>query len=404
MSESISKLRLFQMNFLLFAAALAGFAIPISTAAQNIGGGLLLVAFLLNPSALNFNKQIFRQPFAIVGLLLGAALILGTLWTSAPQKEAWGFVLKLRAYYLIPIFLLVFCVPRVRNIFLIAFACGTFLSVALSCISAWLNYPIFKAVPGDWFIFRTHTYHNYFAGLLAVSLLAGFLSGRITGLWRWLTLVGFILTSYNILFLVAGRTGQLVYLLMIAVVFLVWNWRVGLALGAAIVLAGALLLPKYSETIRQGIVRTQSDLTEYSKGNAYSSVGLRLEWHKQSKILIQEKPFFGHGTGSFKGEYARIYGVKDGPLSSSNPHGDYLWLSVELGLLGGALLVGLLLAAAWQGRHLVSAWKCTLYAILTGMGVSTLANSFFVDNITGLAFVLLTCALLNGPKKDELSA
>ncbi|WP_288841709.1 O-antigen ligase [uncultured Deefgea sp.] len=398
------RFKLYKLNLAVFSAFIAGAAIPISTAAQNVGGGLLLLSFFLSISSWDEFKIACRQPFAIAGLALGAALVLGTLWTSASQNEAWNFVWKLRAYYLIPIFLFVFSIAKVRYALLISFAAGTFLSVILSCWAAWFNYPIFHAIHGDWFIFRTHTYHNYFAALLAVGLLSGVLTKKFTGLWRWIAITAFVLTSYDILFLVAGRTGQLVYLLMIGLVLLLWNWRLGLMLGAILVLIGAFLLPKYSDAIQRGLSNTQSDLAAYSQGNSYTSVGLRLEWHKQSKLLIQEKPFIGHGTGSYKGEYARIYGVKDGPLTSSNPHGDYLWLSVELGILGGSLLIALLLAAAWQGRNLDSAWKMTLYAMLSGMGISTLANSFFVDNITGLAFVLLTCALLNGQKKMELSS
>jgi O-antigen ligase len=174
-----------------------------------------------------------------------------------------------------------------------------------------------------------------------------------------------------------------------------------LALAGIAAIAGALVLPKYSSVIQQGLSNAQSDLLAYSQGNANSSVGVRLEWYKNSFKLIQEHPMLGHGTGSFKNEYARISGIVDGPLSSNNPHNDYIWLSIELGLLGAVLLLGLLLTAAWQGRHLDLAWRLTLYAMLTGMGVATLANSFFTDNITGLAFILLACALLNGPKRDE---
>jgi O-antigen ligase len=88
---------------------------------------------------------------------------------------------------------------------------------------------------------------------------------------------------------------------------------------------------------------------------------------------------------------------------SDNPHNDYLLLSVELGIPGGLLLIGLLVAAAWQGRHLLLPWKLTLYSLLFGMGVSTVANSFFTDNTTGLAFVVLSCALLSGPKDRDNS-
>ena len=386
-------------GFVIVAAIISGAAIPISTAAQNIGAGLLLLAFLFSLRPWTEFKQTCLQPFAMIGLALGLALLLGVFWTTASQAESWRFILKMRAFYLVPIFLLLFSAAKTRNSVLLSFAAAALLSVVVSCLAAWFNYPVFLAVPGDWFIFRTHTYHNYFAALLATGLLAGLLTGKFSGIWRWVALFTLVLISYDILFLVAGRTGQLIYLLMLGLIFSFWNWRLGLPLAGVITLAAMLILPNYSPAVQSGLHKAQSDLQAYTQGNSDTSVGLRLEWQKNSLKLIGEQPLFGHGTGSFTTELARILGSGKEVLFSDNPHNDYLWLSVELGVGGGILLLALLFAAAWQGRNLEPAWKWTLYAMLTGMGVSTLANSFFTDNITGLAFVLLTCALLNGPKK-----
>jgi len=404
MINSKSKLRQFQSGLLLFAAILAGFAIPISTAAQNIGGGLLLLAFLINPQALSFNRDVFRQPFAIAGLAFIGALILGTFWTSVDAVTAWKFILKLRAYFFIPVFLCLFCAPRIRNAMLLGFAVGALVSVAAAFVSYIFEYPMRVGVPGDWAVFRTHTYHNYFAGLLAVGLLAGLLNGKFVGWQKWLAWGAFIFVTHNILFVVPGRTGQLIFLAMLGFLLVLWRWRVGVLLGLSIALAAALILPQHSSAVKLGIAKAQTDMQEYSKGNTDTSIGLRLIWLKDTQQMIMAKPWLGYGTGSFKQEYSRYSGLTTGLRATSNPHNDYIWLTIELGIMGGLLLLGLLVAAAWQGRNLQHPWRSTLYVMLLGMGVATLANSFFVDNITGLAFVLLTCALLNGPKKDELSA
>jgi O-antigen ligase len=377
--------------------AISGASIPISTAGQNIGAALLIIAFLLTPKRLPQIAKLCLQPFAIAGLLLGIILAIGTLWSSATPAVAWGFFLKMRAYYLIPVFLVLINTGKMRNYVLFSFAAVVSLSVILSCISAWLNYPLFMAIPGDWYIFRTHTYHNFFAALMGAAVLSTLITKKLPPLSRSTLIFIFVLISYDILFLVAGRTGQIVYLLMVFFILSLWNWRIGIVLSLIIFTALANVLPKYSSAVNQGVKNTESNLSAYAKGDSNTSVGLRLEWQKNSIKLIQEKPFFGHGTGSFKGEYQRILGSGDKALSSQNPHNDYLWLGVELGVFGALSLLGLLIAAAWQGRHLQAAWKWTLYSLLLGMGVSTTANSFFTDNITGSAFVMLACALLSGP-------
>jgi O-antigen ligase len=376
---------------------ISGVSIPISTAGQNIGAALLIISFLLISKNWPQIRKISLQPFAIAGLFMGFILAIGTTWSSASPVVAWGFFLKMRAYYLIPVFLTIINVGKMRNYVLLGFVIVTSISIILSCAAAWLNYPLFMAIPGDWYIFRTHTYHNFFAALLGIMLLSVIILKKIAVKHKIILFLIFLLISYDILFLVAGRTGQIVYLLMIGLTLILWNWRLGLVTGIIIAASLTIILPKYSTAFNTGLNNAASNLSEYSNGNSNTSIGLRLEWQKNSINLIKERPLLGHGTGSFKGEYARILGSGDQLLSSQNPHNDYLWLGVELGIFGTLSLIALLLAAAWQGRQLQPAWKWTLYSLLLGMGVSTLANSFFTDNITGLAFVLLTCALLSGP-------
>lgn len=383
---------------------ISGAAIPISTAAQNIGAAILIITFLVISKRWYQIRDVCVQPFALAGLFLGSILALGTFWSSASPGAAWGFFLKMRAYYLIPVFLLILNQEKSRNYILASFSITTLISVVLSCISAGLDYPLFMAVPGDWFIFRTHTYHNFFAALVGAGILSILISKKLTKIQILLLAAIFILISYDILFLVAGRTGQIVYLLMIFLILILWSWRLGLMLGLILIAALSIILPRYSPAYNLGIKNAESNLKAYSQGDSNTSIGLRLEWQKNSILLIREKPVIGHGTGSFNVEYERILGSGDPLLMSKNPHNDYLWMGVELGVFGLFSLISLLVAAAWQGRHLRPAWKWTLYSLLVGMGVSTLANSFFTDNITGLAFVILTCALLSGPtSKSEAS-
>lgn len=305
----------------------------------------------------------------------------------------------MRAYYLIPIFLIIFSREKIRNSVLLSFAVLSLVTVMISVVSASFNYPVFKGLPGDWFVFKTHTYHNFYAALAAIGLISIVLTQPIVR-YQKVVLNGLVLlASFDILFLVSGRTGQIAFFCMLALVYLMWNWRRGMALLVLAALALAVILPRYSPAFEGGLTRAQSDLRAYSSGNANTPIGLRLAWHKNSINLIMESPLYGHGTGSFKTEYGKIPASETQALLSENPHNDYLWLSVELGLPGGLLLLGLLFAAAWQGRYLLPPWRWTLYALLLGMGVSTLANSFFTDNTTSLAFTILSCALLNGPER-----
>lgn len=384
-------------------AVISGFSIPTSTAGQNIGFFLLLIAGIISWRQCHEWHKIWRSPFSLAGLSFGVAVIIGSIWSSAAPATALGFIIKLRAYYCIPLMLVCFTKRRARNLFLFSFGAAALLSVSLSCLSAWINYPLVLGEPGDWFVFRTHTYHNFFAALLANCILIVLLIKKPPLNWSIFFITILCLISYDILFLVSGRTGQIAFIFMTSISLLLWNWKIGLP---SIVLASLILtalLPNYSTSFNQGVKSAESDLVGFTQGNADTSVGLRLQWYQVSMKLIAERPFFGHGTGSFKTEYERLRQTDTTLISTVNPHNDYLWLSVELGIGGALLLVSLLLASAWQGRHLKPAWRYSLFALMAGMAVSTMANSFFTDNISGLAFVLMTCALLSGPKINNAS-
>lgn len=382
--------------FSIGAVILSGMAIPISTALQNIGFVFLIGVFYILHNSYDALKKAITSPFPLVGLALGFYAVAGLIWTSANFDAALEFIWKLRPYYFAAIFFVIFGVKRFRNWFLISFLLAVLFSVLLSCVSALINHPFYKGIPGDWFVFRTHTYHNFFAAIIGSSLLAALLAMKLSFKAKVMMIIALIVISFDIFFLVVGRTGQIIYLIMLTLVFFLWNWRRGLIASIALIGVLSVVLPSFSPAFNFGLNSAKSDLEARSQGLMNTSIGLRMVWQENAIKLIKEKPLLGHGTGSFTKEYQRVTGSANTPLATENPHNDYLWLGVELGIIGGLLLLGLLVAAAWQGRHLKPAWRWTLYALLLGMGISTLANSFFTDNITGLAFVLLTSALLNG--------
>lgn len=381
-------------------AILAGLAIPISIAASNISVALLVLAGALQLASLAELKFVLRKPFVVCALLLVAILALATLWTPVSSSEAWGFVLKMRIYWLIP-FLIVALHSLAAKQLLLGFAIATLISVVLSCGSAWLNYPIFKAIEGNWFIFHTHTYHNFFAGLLATGLFAGLLSRAISSKGAQITAIVVIgLCLYDVFFLVQGRSGQLTTLVMLVVVALLHKPKMGLWFSALTVVVTIGVLPSLSTNFTNRINQVGDEVSQFEQGgNADTSVGLRLQFYKNTLSLIEDKPLLGHGTGSYRHEYMKLTGFTDTVRVQGHPHNDFMFLSMQAGVLAGVLLVAMMAAAAWMGRALEPTWKYSLYALQLGMGVATLANSFFTDNITGVAYVLLTLALLAGPKK-----
>ena len=400
-----------QTRFAVFAAFLGGFAIPVSTALENIAVALLLLVFLVTPSFRRELPNVIHQPFVAACLIFYAVLLLASGYSSVGFGETGRMLLKMRDYLLVPVLFAVLLSREARRALLIGFATGTFLSVVISVglaaggahalnmmaeLSMKPGDPLFLAVPGDWMVFRTHTYHNLFALMLVAGLLALHLNKALSGKWRWIAAAVFGVCLLDIMFLVQGRTIQLLSMLILALVLVLWDRRKGLILA---VCSGIVLLPTLyfvSGNIRNNLNTIGSNVNAYEQGQKETSVGFRLDFYKNSLALISEKPLLGHGTGSFTAEYRRLTGYANSNLATNNPHNDYLWLGVEQGVLGIAALLGIIVTAILQARSRAKPEQWTAIALVAAMAAGSLGNSLFTDNITRTGFVLLACSLLAG--------
>ncbi len=390
---------------LLWVAFLAGIAIPISTVLQNISAGFLVFFALITPEIRKHITNAVRQPFVQASLLMYALFVVGVLWATVPVEDALRMLLKMRAYLLAPLFFALCTVAQVRSYLLVGFAVGVGINLVLSVGSGLIHMPIIKGSPGDYAVFKSHTYHNTFVSFLACGLLAYWMAGRIVKQWRWVAGITIALCIFDVFFLVRGRTAQLLLLLLLGLLVVLWQGKRGLIIALIAVAIMAPLLYLGSSSLRTGISMAQSDMQRYDKGVADGSIGLRLCFHKGAKELIKEAPLLGHGTGSFAKSFLKHSDDSASQCVTSNPHNDYLWLGVELGILGMFSLVLLLAATVKQAWQQASAERWLGLVLVCSYGISTLANSFFIDNITGLAYVLLACALLAGPsfqRKDFL--
>jgi O-antigen ligase len=100
-------------------------------------------------------------------------------------------------------------------------------------------------------------------------------------------------------------------------------------------------------------------------------MGIRAVLHATTIELIRERPIFGHGTGSFGTEYgARVGGRYTDwrATPSTDPHSQYLFVTMELGVVGLAAFIAVLIAGflaaraghyGWIGGTALAIWCLT---------------------------------------------
>jgi O-antigen ligase len=298
-----------------------------------------------------------------------------------------------------------------RNSLIYSFCAGVMVNVLISVGMAAANAPLLHGTDGNYPAFRTHTYHNLFISWVVAGLLSSLLWGKVKSRNLQIAVIlVLVILVLDALFLVRGRSAQILLLIMVGLLCL---RRWGLRALLPTVIATAVLLPSLyvtSPVIREGTALAIQDLQERSRGNEGStSLGLRMEFAQNTLEIIKEAPIFGQGTGSFRHNYEQLTGftkASHGERACHNPHNDYLWLWSEVGLLGALGLMGILLAFVYEARRLTGAQKFSMEAIALSMLVGTLANSFFTDNISGVGFMVVACALVGGPCRiiSELEA
>lgn len=113
----------------------------------------------------------------------------------------------------------------------------------------------------------------------------------------------------------------------------------------------ALVFISQLEAVENRIERTEYALTLYFSGNSNSSVGARLDMFKAAWMLIQERPWFGHGLNTYSAKATAIRQNTPGMNSEvgrwHNPHNEILQVMVEKGVIGLLTLVLLFAAPVW---------------------------------------------------------
>ena len=205
---------------------------------------------------------------------------------------------------------------------------------------------------------------------------------------------------FNVLVLMPGRTG---YILAIVTVCLAALFEIpaklrlvsSVVIPALLVLALFYTLPQFQQRVGQAA----HELGTYNTSpDVHSSVGARLNMWKLSLQAIAERPWTGHGVGSWSPVAKRLYGTGGNALfgagNVSNPHQELLLWTVELGIAGTLLFLGLLYALVSDTRALPTPVRRAIRSLMVMLLIACLFNSPLYDDLMGDYFCIALGLLL----------
>lgn len=384
-----------------WSAIAIGFALPISTALDNVLLFLVLLSGILSGVFWQHRALIRHNPVAIAALLLCGLLVLGSLYGQGAAGDAVNVLGKYADIWFIALLIPLFREPRTRHYGLMFFMGAMAFTLVLSYL-IWFG--VFEGtqffadrVRDNPVVFKLHITHGilmaFAAYLFAVKARVG--SGRVRVLMMMLGLFA----AFNVLFMTQGRTGYLVLGVLGAYYMFSFLGRRELWFGVL----GAIVMAIVGYTVspilkgRVDIALHEAHIWQPGKGhNESSSIGTRMDYYTNTLKVIAQHPFIGVGTGSFEKAYGQeIAGTAEAP--SNNPHNQFLLISAQLGLPGLAAFIYLLMVQWRAARNLSTEEERLLaHGIVLTMIAGSLFNSMLLDHTEGLFYAWVSGLLFAG--------
>ena len=323
------------------------FFFPISNAAANL---LMLACCLLwlVPGRHSARWKVLRaNPGAWMALGLYALMLVGMAYTTGSGDEIRQHLVKYFKLVFMAIVIGVFMTEVWQRRAWWAFTAALLFILASTWANIWVDTPWSSTQNQGWG--QNHTvFKDYIAQGLMMSLLVVVALSRAIeptaskaqrAVWGLVALLG----ALSITHLSEGRTGYvaLAAALFMFILFALRGWYRVLFLAALLGAAGVVY-----QTSAPMQERVQTAIAEVRNHNleSFTSMGQRLYFASKSLELIGEKPLLGWGTGAYHGQFCRVADNETWcHFGKVHPHNQFLFIWVEHGVLGLALMLGLVL-------------------------------------------------------------
>lgn len=381
-------------------AFILGVATCTSTSLMSISYTLIAILVLFTPNFVYEFKLALYDKWLIASWIFYLLFLIGVAYSVAPINLSLAMLIRLVGFLLMPLFFLAFKCANSGKLFLTGFLLGALLSVILSlCSFVFKTHILYGVKDNTWVVFHGHILHNAFIAIAAAYLLWFTLDKRLPLFTRTGAICLYLISFIDVLFIVNGRTGQII-ILFLTVIVIIYHFKLKGII--TVIILSIIVVPVLylSPIVQKGIKDYRSDTFKYENGNSLTSIGLRYEFHQKSLELIKRSPFIGYGTGSFSTVYKNYTGFT-GIRATTNPHCDWLWLGVELGIVGVMALAVFLVLSILELFKLSSFYRCGGITLVSAYVLASLQNSFFIDNVTGMTFIFILTALIASGKIEK---
>jgi O-antigen ligase len=359
------------------------FLMPLSSTLKDIALVMVCAGVLLFPTYNQLLPPLCRKPWFILAIFLFLQILVSCLWTPASGHEQLLALKKYSKLLYLPLCVVGFKDQRVR-----------FLGLHVLLLSMLLvaGFTFLKMIhvlhwrgddPGE--VFRNHIMTGF---MMSFAAGVGAYFAIITpGIRRYAYLLCSLLLTAQIFFIGTGRTGYVVYVVMMSILFFsMFSFRHALVLfflGAL----GLVTIFYSSPTMHARVTALASDYQQYQQADKNTAIGYRVQFHAYAKTLFLRHPWLGNGAASFRTLYTEEQPVTAWGKRLLEPHSNYWLVASEQGLLGVLTLLALLAALFYEVWGLKTLRVVGLMLWLPFV-MANFTDSFLFYSGTGYFFIL----------------
>jgi O-antigen ligase len=329
------------VQFLLTSSIiLSCFSVNLPTAWMSASTVLILSMFLLGGDFNAKFKKIMNHPSAVATLLFFAIIVLGVFYSSGYWDMKIKFFQKYTKLLLIPVILSSVSTPKIRSYGVYAFVL-TAVFVLFISYGKWLHLlPLnlgihdISSLDYGFAVYKNRIAHNIFMSFAMYVFLI-----KATRSQAWIQKIWGILATlafFNVMYLVNGRSGQAICLVLLAYFLFKQCGKKAIYLILALFLSGMIFKAYLNPLIPERLLSITQEISDAKENHEMTSSGVRYVMYQSAMQIFLKSPIWGHGTGSLREEY-RALSKENYVLNiegMDNPHNQYLLILAELGLTG----------------------------------------------------------------------
>lgn len=375
------------MNFKHILLVILSLSIPLSVAVSNITLILLMVTILFEGDFKNKLRKIYTSKWMISIITL--ILLYYLYWfIFGTYRDTLWIIKRVSILWLLPVFYSTKFSYKITQKAIFIFLISMFIS---SVIAISENYGFINLNRGNWTwsAFLKYTDHNVFLALSIIIVIYAYFKMNLSSSIKNI-LVFFLPFYLYSIFSESGKTGQIALVLLIAV-YIYQELRKNikkLLLSLMLLFISVYAIYNSSENLQKRFKKEINMVLNKDSSN-------RLLLLQHTIEIIKEKPLFGYGAGSFSDKFRMINEDTEKIVryNHKTPHNNYLYIWMELGILGLTALVLIFYFQIREFRTLHYGSIMVLFPIMYLLIMLT--DSYFLSFNTLVLYIYISVIIIN---------